>query len=111
MVIESINSLEGWESEELVDEIEVERIDKSLEVGKISFFEDGGGVEGNNVDIIYLLGKYDSEGGESCMVNMGNGEELIKVVGVVGVVDEFFFNFKLSVDVVDIVSDLDRVGM
>ena len=107
---EGVDSPEGGESEEPVDETETERTDESLEVVETGLLEDSGGVEGDDVDTAHLLGQHDGEGSEGGAANTGDGEELTDTAGVVGAADELVLNLELGADVVDVASNLDLMG-
>ena len=106
---ESVNGPESGEGEDPVDETETERAKHSLLLGHTSVQEDGGGVEGNNVDTAELLSKHDSEGGERGTADTRDGEELANTGEVVGLSDDLVLDLELGANVEDITGNLNLV--
>ena len=106
---EGVDGPEGGEGEEPVDEAEAEGGEQGLEIVGAVLLEDGGGVEGDDVDAAHLLGDHDGEGGEGGAAHAGDGEELDEALVVAAVAKELDFEFELRVDVEDVARDLERV--
>ena len=105
----SVDGPESGEGKEPVDEAETERADQGSELGETSVDEDGGGVEGDDVDTAHLLGNHDGESSQVGTADSGDGEELSEAGDVVGLANELLLNLELSGDVVDVAGDLDGV--
>ena len=106
---ESVDGPEGREGEEPVDHAETKGTDHGDEVAHAGLGEDGGGVEGDDVDAAHLLGQHDGEGGEGGAAHTRHGEELLEALGVVGLADDLVLDLELRADVVDVARDLDLV--
>lgn len=106
---ESVNGPHGRESEQEIDETETPRGPQCLESRESRVGEDGGGVEGNDVDTAHLLGNHNGERGESCTADTRNGEELDETGEVVVVANHLGLNLELCVNGIEIASGLDGV--
>lgn len=105
----SVDGEEGGEGEQPVDAAETEGAKHSLEVSEAGLGEDGGGVEGDDVDTAQLLGNHDSESSQVGTAHTGNREELREASDVVGLADDGVFNVDLGTSVEDITGNLDLV--
>lgn len=56
-----------------------------------------------------MLSNHDSEGGERCSSDTGDGEKLNEAGNIVALADDFLLNFKLTVDIVQVTSSLEWV--
>lgn len=106
---EGVDGPEGGEAEEPVDETESERADHGNLLGEAGVDENGGGVEGDDVDTAELLGQHDSEGSQVGAADTGDGEELGEAGEVVGLAHKLVLDLELSADVVHITGDLEVV--
>lgn len=77
----------------------------------ISFFEDCGVVERDDVDIVYLLCKYDSRSIIICFFDMGDDKDVFYMVEVGGVRVFFFFDLVDDIGVVVVVGGNDGVSV
>lgn len=78
-----------------------------MQVTSAGIFENGRGVEGDDVDTAHLLGQHDSEGSARRAAHAGDGEEFDKAGDVVGAADDVGFFLDLGVDVVEIAGSLE----
>ena len=99
---------DGGPGEDEVDETEAEGGEEGVQVGGSSLGEDGGGVEGDDVDTAHLLSEHDHERRQSRAADTGDGEELDEAGDVVGVPDDVGLLLDLRVDVVQITGRLQR---
>ena len=97
-----IDGPDGGPREDEIDGTKAPGGKKRFEIGGAGFDEDGGGVEGYDVDAAHLLGDHDGPGSEGGAADTGDGEELDEAGEVVAVADDFGFFEDLSVDVVEI---------
>ena len=68
--------------------------------------EDGGGVEGDDVDSAHLLRQHNYERGKSRSSYSGNGEEFDEAGDIVTLADDVGFFLDLGEDVVEIAGGL-----
>lgn len=101
-----INCPNRGEAEEPVRQSEPKGAYHGLEVTETGLLEDGGGEESNDVDPTKLLRKHDREGGKISSTNPWNREKLYSALQKVGLADYLMLDVKLSVDIVNISSDL-----
>ena len=73
-----------------------------MEVGAARVLEDRTRVECDDVDAAHLLCNHNGEGGQGCSSNSWDCEELDETSNVVAVPDDFPFDFKLAVDIVQV---------
>lgn len=104
-----VDRLEGREGEHEVDSTEDERERQGLVLAGTCFLEDGGRVEGDDVDTAHLLGNHDGEGGQSRTPHTGDGEELEEANNVGALGDDVRLELESRVDEVQVAGDLNLV--
>ena len=102
-----INGPDRGPSEHEIDSTKAPGSEKGFEVACAGLDEDGGGVEGYDIDATHLLSNHDSPRGEGSAPHSGDGEELDESTEVGAVTDDFGFFEDLRVDVVEIAGSLE----
>lgn len=81
--------------------------EQSAYVACACLYEDGGRVEGDDVDAAHLLGQHDHERGEGGATHAGDGEEFHEARDVVALPNNRRLLDDLSVDVIQVTSSLE----
>ena len=102
-----VDGPDGGPGEDEVDEAEAPGREQRLQVVGVGLFEDGGRVEGDDVDAAHLLGEHDDPGGEGGAPDARDGEEFDEAGDVVAVADDGGFFDDLRVDVVEVAGGLE----
>ena len=106
---EGVNGPEGGEGKQEVDQTESHGGDHGGELAETRILEYSPRVESDDVDAAKLLSKHDREGGDGGSSDSRNGEETSSTGPVVVPANDSGLDRNLSMDVVDITSNLDRV--
>ena len=106
---EGVDRPEGGEGKHEVDQSEAHGGNQSSKLAETCILEHSGRVESDDVDAAKLLSKHDREGGDGGSSDSRNGEETSSTGPVVVPANDSGLDRNLSMDVVDITSNLDRV--
>lgn len=104
-----IDCPDGGPSEDEVDQTKAERCEQRVKVVGSCLFEDGGGVESDNVDTAHLLGDHDHERCQSCSPDSRDGEQLNETLDVCRVTNCQSLEAELSINGHQVASCLDSV--